>query len=175
MFPAVCREEIFGEGVRPVSCGKGLLGEPGPSAWLTSMRPRGRPAHAAALGYLHQGSFVLGHPPKVAWIRRGNCSTAEVVGQPVGLTMIADQDMFVVKGERSPSEAAMEEIAISRFKASCLEVLERVRRTRRPVRITRVGEPVANVVPPSPPEQVKLECRKDFPGGCHPCQRGRAR
>jgi len=44
----------------------------------------------------------------------------------------------------------MEEIAISRFKATCLAVLERVRRTRRPVRITRFGEPVANVVPPSP-------------------------
>lgn len=26
----------------------------------------------------HQMSFVLGHPPKVIWIRRGNCSTSEV-------------------------------------------------------------------------------------------------
>ena len=26
----------------------------------------------------HQRSFVLGHPPKVVWIRRGNCSTAEI-------------------------------------------------------------------------------------------------
>ncbi len=25
-----------------------------------------------------QLSFILGHPPKVIWIRRGNCSTAEV-------------------------------------------------------------------------------------------------
>ncbi|CBE67779.1 conserved protein of unknown function [Candidatus Methylomirabilis oxygeniifera] len=23
-------------------------------------------------------SFILGHPPKVVWIRLGNCSTAEV-------------------------------------------------------------------------------------------------
>ena len=43
----------------------------------------------------------------------------------------------------------MEEIAISRFKATCLEVLERVRRTRRPVRITRFGKPVADVTPPA--------------------------
>jgi prevent-host-death family protein len=43
----------------------------------------------------------------------------------------------------------MEEIAISRFKATCLEVLERVRRTRRPVRITRFGKPVAEVTPPT--------------------------
>ena len=26
----------------------------------------------------HQLSFVRGHPPKVVWIRRGNCSTDEV-------------------------------------------------------------------------------------------------
>jgi predicted nuclease of predicted toxin-antitoxin system len=26
----------------------------------------------------HQRSFVLGHPPKVVWIRRGNCSTAAI-------------------------------------------------------------------------------------------------
>ena len=26
----------------------------------------------------HQLSFVRGHPPKVVWIRRGNCSTEEV-------------------------------------------------------------------------------------------------
>ncbi len=26
----------------------------------------------------HQRSFVLGHPPKVVWIQRGNCSTDEI-------------------------------------------------------------------------------------------------
>ena len=26
----------------------------------------------------HERSFLLGHPPKVIWIRRGNCSTDEV-------------------------------------------------------------------------------------------------
>ena len=26
----------------------------------------------------HQRSFVLGHPPKVIWIQRGNCSTDEI-------------------------------------------------------------------------------------------------
>ena len=43
----------------------------------------------------------------------------------------------------------MEEIAISEFKAKCLAVLERVRKTQKPVRITRHGTPVAEVVPPS--------------------------
>ena len=43
----------------------------------------------------------------------------------------------------------MREIAISQFKATCLAVLEDVRRTRRPVRVTRFGKPVAEVIPPS--------------------------
>ena len=44
----------------------------------------------------------------------------------------------------------MEEMAISKFKATCLATLERVRRTGRPLRVTRFGKPVADVVPPSP-------------------------
>jgi prevent-host-death family protein len=47
-------------------------------------------------------------------------------------------------------------IAISKFKATCLAVLERVKRTGQPVLVTRFGEPVAEIVPPSPaakPEQ----------------------
>ena len=27
----------------------------------------------------HQRSLVLGHPPKVIWIRRGNCATGEII------------------------------------------------------------------------------------------------
>jgi len=45
----------------------------------------------------------------------------------------------------------MEEIAISKFKATCLAVMEQVRRTRQPVLVTRFGEAVAEIVPPSPP------------------------
>jgi prevent-host-death family protein len=41
----------------------------------------------------------------------------------------------------------MEEMAISKFKATCLAVLERVRKTRKPIRITKFGKPVAEVVP----------------------------
>jgi len=44
----------------------------------------------------------------------------------------------------------MKEIAISEFKAKCLGILEEVRKTRRPIRVTRFGKPVAEVVPPSP-------------------------
>jgi prevent-host-death family protein len=49
----------------------------------------------------------------------------------------------------------MEEMAISKFKAKCLAVLERVRKTRKPVLITRFGEPVAEVVPPHTPAPPK--------------------
>jgi prevent-host-death family protein len=58
-----------------------------------------------------------------------------------------------VVGRRN--EAAMEEIAISKFKATCLAVLERVRKTRRPIRVTKFGEPIAEVVPPSPKAKKK--------------------
>jgi prevent-host-death family protein len=45
---------------------------------------------------------------------------------------------------------SMKEVAISEFKAKCLGMLEEVRKTRKPLRITRFGKPVAEVVPPSP-------------------------
>ena len=41
-------------------------------------------------------------------------------------------------------------LAIYRFKATCLAVLEQVRRTGHPVTVTRFGKPVARVVPPAP-------------------------
>lgn len=51
---------------------------------------------------------------------------------------------------RNQVPADVEEMAISKFKATCLAVLERVRRTRKPIVVTRFGEPVARVVPPPP-------------------------
>jgi prevent-host-death family protein len=45
----------------------------------------------------------------------------------------------------------VETIPISEFKATCLAVLERVRRTGVPIVVTRHGEPIAEVVPPSMP------------------------
>jgi len=44
----------------------------------------------------------------------------------------------------------MTEIAISKFKAQCLALLEQVRRAQRPILVTRFGKPVAEVVPPPP-------------------------
>ena len=47
-------------------------------------------------------------------------------------------------------EPDIEVMAISKFKATCLAVLERVRRTGRPILVTRRGEPIAEVIPPRP-------------------------
>ena len=47
----------------------------------------------------------------------------------------------------------MEAMPISKFKARCLAVMDAVRRTGRPVRVTRYGRPVADVVPASSPAE----------------------
>jgi len=44
----------------------------------------------------------------------------------------------------------MIEVSISEFKAKCLALLEQVRTTREPIRVTRHGKPVAEIVPPTP-------------------------
>ena len=44
----------------------------------------------------------------------------------------------------------MEEVAISEFKAKCLALLAQVQKTKKPIRITRFGKPVADVVPAAP-------------------------
>jgi prevent-host-death family protein len=43
----------------------------------------------------------------------------------------------------------VETIAISKFKAKCLSVLQRVKRTGKPVLVTRFGKPIAEIVAPS--------------------------
>ena len=59
----------------------------------------------------------------------------------------------------------METIAVSKFKATCLAVLQRVKRTGRPVLVTRFGKAVAEVVPPRAAEPE---------GGWIGCMEGRA-
>jgi prevent-host-death family protein len=44
----------------------------------------------------------------------------------------------------------MRELAISKFKVNCLAVVEEVRRTGKPIRITRFGKPVAELVAAKP-------------------------
>ncbi len=43
----------------------------------------------------------------------------------------------------------MQKIAISEFKAKCLSLLQQVSKTKEPLRVTRFGKPVADVVPPA--------------------------
>jgi prevent-host-death family protein len=44
---------------------------------------------------------------------------------------------------------AVHEVAISEFKAKCLSLLDEVSRTKNPLRVTRRGKAVADVVPPA--------------------------
>jgi prevent-host-death family protein len=50
----------------------------------------------------------------------------------------------------------MKEIAISEFKAKCLAIVDEVQKTKRPVRITKFGKPVAELTPlsPKPPKDL---------------------
>jgi len=49
----------------------------------------------------------------------------------------------------------MEQIAVSKFKATCLSVLKRVQKTRKPVLVTRFGIPLAEILPPPPKRNPK--------------------
>jgi prevent-host-death family protein len=55
-------------------------------------------------------------------------------------------------------ELFVNEIAISKFKATCLAVLERVRKTGKPILVTRFGRPVARIEPPAdqPTKQIRF-------------------
>lgn len=41
----------------------------------------------------------------------------------------------------------MDEISVSKFKATCLAVVARVQKTRKPMLITKFGKPIARIVP----------------------------
>jgi prevent-host-death family protein len=51
---------------------------------------------------------------------------------------------------------AMTEVSISEFKAKCLRLIEQVHKTRQPLRITRHGRPVAEVIPAGPDRKRKF-------------------
>jgi len=56
----------------------------------------------------------------------------------------------------------VKEMAISKFKATCLSVLEDVRKTGTPILVTRFGKPMAEIVPPPKPKLNSwLGCMKD--------------
>ena len=41
----------------------------------------------------------------------------------------------------------MDEVSISEFKAKCIGLLDKVSKTKQPLRVTRHGKPVAKIVP----------------------------
>ena len=51
---------------------------------------------------------------------------------------------------RNKSEKPIRVIAISKFKAKCLSLLEEVSKTKTPLRVTRRGKALADVIPAFP-------------------------
>jgi prevent-host-death family protein len=62
------------------------------------------------------------------------------------LTMFVTMDRIMV----------MRDVPISEFKAKCLGLIEQVHKTRQPLRITRHGRPLAEVVPAGPDRKRKF-------------------
>jgi prevent-host-death family protein len=46
-----------------------------------------------------------------------------------------------------------EVITISKFKSTCLALLEKVKKTGQPILVTKRGEPIALITPPPEPEK----------------------
>ena len=44
----------------------------------------------------------------------------------------------------------MKEVTISEFKAKCSSLLNQVQKTKQPLRLTRFGKPIADIVPAPP-------------------------
>jgi prevent-host-death family protein len=49
----------------------------------------------------------------------------------------------------SKRKKSMQEVAISEFKAKCLSLLDEVSKTKTPLRVTRRGKAIADVIPAS--------------------------
>jgi prevent-host-death family protein len=62
------------------------------------------------------------------------------------LTTILTIDIIVV----------MNDISISEFKAKCLGLIEQVQKTRQPLRVTRHGRPMVEVIPAGPDRKRKF-------------------
>ena len=77
-----------------------LAAAPDPSVW----------SYAIAQGFVivskdsdfQHRAILLGHPPKVVWIRLGNCSTAEVV------TLIQNRHADLLSFEADPTVSLLE-------------------------------------------------------------------
>ncbi len=104
----------------------------------------------------------VGEPVGRAW-RGGAPGTASLPvwerkprsGPRSELTIVHDHGTF--------ARMAKETIPISAFKARCLAVLRRVKATGRPVVVTKFGEAIAEIVPPTvvPPAEPWLGKLKD--------------
>jgi prevent-host-death family protein len=73
-----------------------------------------------------------------------------VVEKPCAVSCGTDGRVLLAWGQRGRS-VRMQTMSISKFKATCLAALERVRKTGEPLLITKRGVPMAQVLPAPPP------------------------
>ncbi|MGZ4896713.1 MAG: type II toxin-antitoxin system prevent-host-death family antitoxin [Candidatus Angelobacter sp.] len=59
----------------------------------------------------------------------------------------------------------MKQIPVSQFKALCSALIEQVRKTRRPIRITRRGKAIAEIVPVPSGKRCQLAGKHERDGG----------
>lgn len=71
------------------------------------------------------------------------------------LTMVIDHGIQFEAVGKGAMMNQMEVITISKFKATCLAVLDQVKKTGQPVMVTRHGKPIAIIDPPPPPQKQK--------------------
>src|SRR4029453_19370183 len=70
--------------------------------------------------------------------------------KPCAVSCGTDGRVLLAWGQRGRS-VRMQTMSISKFKATCLAALERVRKTGEPLLITKRGVPMAQVLPAPPP------------------------
>jgi prevent-host-death family protein len=58
------------------------------------------------------------------------------------------------------AKKSIQEISVSEFKAKCLSLLQQVQKTKSPIRVTKRGKPIAEIVPVSP----QSDARRDWIG-----------
>lgn len=94
---------------------------------------------------------IAGEPGRSASGRKVHLTVKKADG-----TVLVDRKpgigLLVDHGQRPWYIAGMVKatISISTFKARCLAVLKRVKQTGHPILVTKFGEPVAEIVPPTP-------------------------
>jgi antitoxin (DNA-binding transcriptional repressor) of toxin-antitoxin stability system len=76
----------------------------------------------------------------------------------IGFDHGKDKQFKIFTGQRL---LILEKVTISKLKATCLRLLDNLKKTGHPLLVTRKGEPIALVTPPPTKHRAWLGCLKD--------------